>query len=87
MKKQVEKKKREKFNARIPTELKRGVRVVSAALNWKVEEMTVLAVRGLLGVEDRETAAKLKKVRDTAKALNLSFSLPGLQPAGVQLAA
>ena len=87
MKTQIEKKQKEQFNTRIPVDLKRGMRIIAVAMDWTVEDMMEVAVRTLVGAADHETEAKLKQVRDAAKALNLSFSLPGLQPAGVQLAA
>ena len=87
MKTQLEKIQKEQFNTRIPVDLKRGMRIIAVAMDWTVEDMTEVAMRTVLGAADHEPEAKLKAVRGKAKALNLSFSLPDLQPAGLQLVA
>lgn len=65
--------KKEQLNARVPSQLKRAVRVTAAALNWSTEKLIEVALESALGSKDKEIARKQKELEETAHQLNLSF--------------
>ena len=88
MKTQLEKMKKEQFNTRIPSDLKRGLRIVSAVLDWTVEDVTEIALASLFGSKDKTVIAKRHQVESVAKQLSLSFNGPAPPPqGGMQMAA
>lgn len=66
---------KQQFNTRIPADLKRGTRIVAAALDWTVEDITEVALASLFGTKDRLILAKKERVEQAAKSLSLSFRI------------
>lgn len=74
---------RAQFNARVPTELAENARKVADQADFTRDELGLAAFDALFGTKDKLRLAKLQRVREIAKHLNLSFDAPENQPLGM----